>query len=106
MANYLLLYSGGGMPEGEAEQAKVMAAWNGWFGSLGDKLVDGGNPFSGQARRIGANGKVADEGNDHRHTGYSILKAGSLDEAVQLAQGCPVLGGGAEVEVYETFDVM
>ena len=106
MANYLLLYSGGSMPEGEAEQAKVMEAWTGWFGTLGDKLVDGGNPFSGQAKRISGNGSVADEGHGHRHTGYSILKAGSLDEAVKLAKGCPVLGGGAEIDVYETFEVM
>jgi hypothetical protein len=28
------------------------------------------------------------------------------DEAVTLAKGCPVLDGGAEVEVYETFAVM
>jgi hypothetical protein len=27
MANYLLLYSGGKMPETEAEQAAVMQAW-------------------------------------------------------------------------------
>jgi hypothetical protein len=106
MANYLLLYNGGRMPEGEAEQAKVMEAWTNWFGTLGDKLVDGGNPFSGQAKKISDQGAVGEPGNGHRHTGYSVLKAGSLDEAVKLAKGCPVLDGGAEVEVYETFAVM
>ena len=30
----------------------------------------------------------------------------SLDEAVELAKGCPVLGGGARVSVLETFQVM
>ncbi|HKF37191.1 MAG TPA: hypothetical protein VKB35_09845 [Ktedonobacteraceae bacterium] len=47
MANYLLLYSGGRMPESEAEQAAVMQAWTSWFGELGSALVDGGNPTTG-----------------------------------------------------------
>ena len=46
MANYLLTYYGGGMPEGEAEQAQVMQAWGAWFGELGDSVVDAGNPTS------------------------------------------------------------
>jgi hypothetical protein len=104
MANYLLIYHGGSMPEGEAEQAKVMSAWTNWFGKLGDKLVDGGNPVS-QTRTIAANGSVSD-GSSNPSTGYSVIKAGSLDEAVALAKGCPVLGGGASVEVAETFAAM
>ena len=48
MANYLLLYSGGKMPESEAEQAAAMQAWTSWFGQLGSSLVDGGNPTTCQ----------------------------------------------------------
>lgn len=39
-------------------------------------------------------------------SGYSIIKADSLDAAVKMAQGCPVLQGGAKISVYETFAVM
>ena len=35
MAKFILAYHGGGMPETEAEQAAVMAAWGAWFGNLG-----------------------------------------------------------------------
>ena len=104
MANYLLVYHGGGMPETEAEQKAVMEAWTTWFGQLGDKLVDGGNPVS-QTKTIGANGSVSNGGSNPA-TGYSIISADSLDAAVALAKGCPVLGGGASVEVAETFAVM
>jgi len=38
-------------------------------------------------------------------SGYTIVEAGSLDEAVKMAQGCPVLAGGAEISVFETFEV-
>ena len=39
-------------------------------------------------------------------SGYSIIKADSLDDAVTLSKGCPVLAGGAVVVVSETFPVM
>jgi hypothetical protein len=104
MANYLLVYHGGGMPEGEAETAKVMAAWDAWFHQLGGALVDGGNPASG-TKVLSADGSVAD-GGPTSPSGYSIIKADSHDAAVALARACPVLAGGAMIEVVETFNAM
>ncbi len=34
-------------------------------------------------------------------SGYSIVSADSLDSAVELAKGCPVLEIGGAVDVYE-----
>ena len=50
-----------------------MQAWTDWFGTLGDKLVDGGNPVS-QVKTIGADGAVRD-GTVNPPSGYSIIKA-------------------------------
>ena len=47
MAKFVLAYRGGSVPDTEAEQQAAMEAWMGWFGSLGDAVVDGGNPFGG-----------------------------------------------------------
>jgi hypothetical protein len=106
MANYVLLYSGGTMPETEAEQKAVMTEWTNWFGKLGAAVVDGGNPFTPQAKTITKDGKVRDGSGGPMPSGYSILKASSLDEATRMAQGCPVLKGGAEIMVFETFNAM
>jgi hypothetical protein len=106
MANYLLLYSGGGMPASEAEQKAVMAEWTAWYGKLGNAVVDGGNPTTPMAKSISSDGKVSDGPVGSMVTGYSIIKANSLDEAVALAKGCPVLKGGAKISVYETFNAM
>jgi hypothetical protein len=107
MADYLLLYSGGGMPATEAEQAAVMQAWTSWFETLGPALKDGGNPFTpGAARTIGADGSVNDGGIAPTASGYSVIQADSLDAATDLAKGCPVTMGGASISVYETFSVM
>ena len=103
MANFLLTFHGGSMPETKEEQDQVMTAWTAWFGALGDALVDGGNPIS-RARAISPDGSVMDA--TSAPTGYSILRAADLDAAVALARGCPVLAGGASVLVAETFPVM
>jgi hypothetical protein len=104
MADYLLLYSGGSMPETEEEQAAVMQAWTDWFTTLGAAVKDGGNPTSGQAKTIASDGSVS--GGGMSVSGYSVISADSLDAAVEMAKGCPVLRGGAAVEVHETFAVM
>lgn len=106
MTDYLLLYSGGKMPETEAEQADVMKAWDVWMTSIGPALKDGGNPFTPQAKTIDTKGKVSDGPAGSPASGYSIIQANSLDDAVKMAKDCPVLLGGAKISVYETFEVM
>jgi hypothetical protein len=106
VANYVLVYKGGGgMAPTPAEQEKIMADWGKWFGGLGQALVDGGNPFSGSATSIASDGSSKD-GASSGLTGYSILKADDLSAATTLAKGCPVLASGGTIEVYETFQVM
>jgi len=103
MSTYLLTYFGGGMPEAKEEQDRVMQAWTDWFGVLGDRLVDGGNPTS-QSRAISPDGSVMDP--TMAPSGYSVIKANDIDSAVELAKGCPVLAGGASIVASETFAVM
>src|SRR5947209_18657477 len=98
VANFLLAYKGGGQPASEAEGQKVMQAWMSWFGQLGESVVDGGNPISNSAS-IASSGAVT-QGAASGLTGYSVIKADSLDKATQLAKGCPHLMSGGTVEVY------
>ena len=106
MAKFVLLYSGGSMPETEADQAAVLQAWGAWYGQLGSAVVDGGNPFTPVAKSIASDGSVGDGPVGTMATGYTIISADSLDGAVELARGCPVLQGGGQITVYEAFDVM
>ncbi|MBK9709928.1 MAG: hypothetical protein IPO81_01120 [Kouleothrix sp.] len=106
MANFVLLYSGGSMPASEAEQAAVLQAWGDWYTRLGAAVVDGGNPFTPMVKSIASDGSVSDRPVGTMATGYSIISADSLDAAVEAAKGCPVLQGGGQISVYETFNVM
>jgi hypothetical protein len=100
MSNYLFAYRGGaGMATTDQEREAAMAAWGAWFGGLGDAIVDPGNPF-GPSTSVGGNGAGS------ALSGYSVIKSDSLDAAVKLVDGCPVLSSGGSVDVYETIPVM
>jgi hypothetical protein len=103
MANYLLTFHGGSMPETKEAQDQAMAAWSAWFGKIGDALVDAGNPIS-KSKAISPDGSVMDA--TSAPAGYTVIKADDLDAAVELSKGCPVLAGGAVVVVSETIPVM
>ena len=104
MANYLLAYHGGGMPETEEEGAQVMAAWEAWYGQLGAAIVDGGAP-TGQAKTVAPDGSVSDGGGTNPVSGYTVISADDLDKAVALAKSCPILSAGGTIEVAETLDM-
>jgi hypothetical protein len=106
MADYVFLYTGGGAPETEEEQAKAMEAWNVWFGQIGDALKDGGNPFGPAAKTVESDGSAHDGVAGSPHSGYTIVSADSLEAATAIAKASPVLLGGGSVTVYETFPVM
>ena len=100
MAKYMFVYSGGnGVAEDEAERNAQYARWGQWFEELGSAVVDGG-AATGTAKTIGPGGSVSDGGSCGL-TGYSIVAADSLEAAVELAKGCPVLEIGGAVDVYE-----
>ena len=100
MANYVFAYSGGhGVAADEADRDAQYAKWGEWFGELGSAIVDGG-AATGTAKTVGRDGSVSD-GGSRGLSGYSIVSTDSLDSAVALAKGCPVLEIGGAVDVYE-----
>jgi hypothetical protein len=103
MTKYLYAYHGGGSMAGQskAEQDKVMQAWIGWFGQLGSAVVDGGNPV-GKSMTV-KNGTTLDNGGANPVSGYSIIEAASVEDAVAKARNCPILAAGGSVEVAEIF---
>ncbi len=102
MGKYVLVYKGGGMAPTEEEQKAAMAAWGAWFGELGDSVVDPGAPFGSSAA---ASGNGSNGAASSGLTGYSVVTASSLDDAVGKAGGCPIFATGGSVDVYETLDM-
>lgn len=95
MAKFMYLYYAG-----KETDAGDDAAWGAWFGSLGDKLVDAGNPLdSTGAQAVHAGGKMAVT--DRPATGYSIVDVNDMQEALMLAKSCPLVMSDGAVAVYE-----
>jgi hypothetical protein len=85
------------------EQQANMARWQDWIGGIaaqGKFIATGRLAFEGKT--LQANGVVTD--GPYAETkeilgGYLLVKANTIDEAIQLAEGCPALLNGGRVEV-------
>lgn len=104
MGKYVFVYTGGaGMPETQEAVDAEMAKWGAWFETMGDAVLDGGNPF-GQCTSIAPDGSTSATSVSGA-TGFSVIQADSLEKATAHAQGCPVLGNGGNVDVLEAMEM-
>ncbi|WP_171101474.1 MULTISPECIES: YciI family protein [unclassified Ruegeria] len=100
MPQYLFVYHGGAAPQSQAEIDATMAAWGAWFQGMGDAVKIPGNPV-GQSYTVSSNG-VEDNGGANPASGFSVVMANSIDDANDMAKGCPmVVNGSGSVEVAE-----
>ncbi len=98
MPDFIIAYHGGKKPESPEEGAKHMAKWKAWIGGLGDAVVNPGTPL-GKSKIVSSAG-VSDDGGSNSLTGFSIVKADSMDAALEMAKECPFLDIGT-LEVAE-----
>ena len=91
MKNFLILHFGFEKPTPEE-----MGAWNQWFESIGDKQVERGHFPKG--REFSSAGTKDLPMAKDSITGYTIIRAESLDEAANIAEECPIV---ASTRVYE-----
>ncbi|GAA3644562.1 hypothetical protein GCM10022200_30840 [Microbacterium awajiense] len=92
MSTYLFLYKGYTTPTPE-----IGAAWSAWFADHGHRMVDSGNPMS-QGAEVTRDAVETIAPGLESFTGYSILTAESMDEAVEIAKTNPMI---TSVVVYE-----
>ena len=97
MTKYLLVYYGGKMETDPKLVEKSMAKWMKWFTDLGQAVVDGGAPT--QPGKMVSSSGVKSVG-AKPVSGYTILQADSLNAAIALAKGSPVIAEGGQVAVY------
>ncbi|MEP6676321.1 MAG: YciI family protein [Ferruginibacter sp.] len=88
------------------EMQATMKKWMDWLGGVAaqNKLVSRGNSLHGGGKIL-KSGNVITDGPyveiKEAVGGYSIIKADSIEEAVELSKGCPILESGGNVEVRE-----
>jgi hypothetical protein len=91
MTAYLLTFRA---PAGYTGTPETFDAWCAWQARLGARLKDRGYRAVAAAA-LGADPAATQLG------GYSLIRAASLDQALELARDCPLLAHGGTVEVGE-----
>lgn len=66
--------------------------WMAWFGSIGQHLVDVGNPFQG-GTLVKGDGVTDITSFAELVGGYSLINATDIDQAAGLAKSCPNAAG-------------
>ncbi len=103
MSNYVIAYHGGKKPESPEEEAAHMAKWKAWIGGLGDAVVNPGTPL-GKSKTVSSDG-VTDGGGSNPLLGFSIVRADSMDAALEIARACPTLNLHGTIEVAEVMEM-
>ena len=102
MAQYIIAYRGGSKPASAEEGARQMERWKAWLTDLGDAVVNPGTPL-GKSSFVTAAG-VSDETVGEALTGFSIVEAGSREDALEMAKACPFVEMGT-IELAEVMSM-
>ena len=102
MSTYVFIYYGEPKCESLEDGTKYMERYKAWKGSLGDAWVNPGTPLK-KAKTVSSNG-VSDDDRSNRLTGFSIVKADSIDTALEMAKKCPHLEHGT-LDVAEVMEM-
>ena len=92
MKKFMLLHYGFESPTDE-----IMAAWNDWFKSVGDHIIDHGAHFA-KGRELSKSGEKDLPLEADSITGYTIISAENMDEAERLAAQNPFIKA---IRIYE-----
>ena len=79
---------------------EIMESWMQWFKSIEDKIADQiGLRFGKEVTKNGITDLPMDK---NAITGYLVIHAENIDEAIKIAQSCPMI---TSVRVYETMSM-
>ena len=103
MKQFVLVYLGGNQPSSEVEAQKHFEKYMGWLSSLGDAVVIPTIPLK-DTTTVSPDGAIR-EGGSSSMSGFSIIKADSIEAALSIAQDCPFLEIDGSLEVSEMMEM-
>jgi len=99
MKQFVFVYLGGNQPTSPEEANNHFSKYMEWLSSLGDSVVIPTIPLK-DTSTVSADGSVR-EGGSSAMSGFSVIKADSMEAALSIAQACPFLEIGGSLEVSE-----
>jgi hypothetical protein len=103
MASYMIAYYGGNQPSSREEGMEQMGKWKAWVESLGNKVINPGTPL--MSTKILTSSTVDEDNDPNSLKGFAVVKAESMDEAVEIAKTDPFLGNGGTIRLSEMMEM-
>lgn len=103
MKQYVLVYLGGNQPPSPEEAEKHFKKYMDWLSGLGESVVIPTIPLK-DTTTVDSDGTVR-EGGSSAMSGFSIIRADSMEAALSIAQACPFLEIGGSLEVSEMMEM-
>jgi hypothetical protein len=103
MTQFVFVYLGGDQPTSPEEASKHMSKYMEWLTSLGDSVVIPTIPLK-DTNTVSPDGTVR-EGGSSAMSGFTIIKAESMEAALSIARECPFLEIGGSLEVSEMMEM-
>jgi hypothetical protein len=103
MPQYIFVYIGGELPSDPEEGQKHFQRYHQWMDSLGDAVVSPAIPFK-DTHVVQPDG-AASPGTTSAMSGLSIMRMGSMEEALAAAKSCPFLEINGTLEISEMIEM-
>lgn len=99
MPQYMITYLGGNQPSTPEEGKQHFEKYKVWLVSLGDSAISPANPLK-NSNTVNPDGSVT-AGSTTTMSGYTVVEAESIEDALIMAKACPFLDIGGSLEVSE-----
>ncbi len=103
MPQYIFVYLGGDYPANSEEAQTHFEKYQQWLVSLGNAVVSPAIPFK-DTHTVRPDGATS-PGTMTAMSGLSIIRLGSMEEALAAAQACPFLEIGGTLEISEMIEM-
>jgi hypothetical protein len=103
MNSFMLGYFGGSRPNSEEEGRAHMLKWQSWVEGLGDSIVNPGTPLMA-SKLVTLNG-IEEDTNSNAMKGFAVIKAESMDAALEISKTDPFLEIGGTIRVSQLMEM-
>ena len=103
MPNFMIAYYGGSQPSSKEEGKAQMEKWKAWVKELGDTIVNPGTPLP--VSKIVTSSSVEDDNNPNSMKGFAVVRADSIEAAIEIAKSDPSLENGGTIRVSQMMEM-
>ncbi len=103
MVNFMIAYYGGNQPSSKEEGIAQMGKWKAWLEGLGENVINPGTPL--MSTKIVTSRDVQDENDPNAMNGFVVVKAESIEAAIEIAKSDPFLENGGTLRVSQMMEM-